>query len=422
MEETLSEILNNLIATLQTPASQWGALPRSIAGLVLIALALTVYNLTRWLLFRLVSKILAKRHPIWSQFFQKRRLFNFLAFLAAILIVYLLLPRLLAGHPELNQGLYLVLNLLIITILALALASGLNIAHDVYRTQEISKSVPLTGLVQGTQVVVFCIAGLGALAVILHVPAIVLLGGLGALAAALGFMFHDPILNFIAGIQLAANKMVAIGDWIEVTEHGADGLVQEINLTAVKVQNWDMTITTLPTYTLVSKSFKNWRGMEESGGRRIKRAIYLDVRSIQPCTPELLATLANLDKVSAYLNRDYGQLQPDWLAESPTTNLGLLRLYLTEYLKCHPQIKPEMLILARQLESTEHGLPLEIMAFVANQDFVPFETIQASVMEHVFVMLPLFGLVPYQDPTGNDRLGLPTPDEQAKDNGGKVQG
>jgi miniconductance mechanosensitive channel len=211
-------------------------------------------------------------------------------------------------------------------------------------------------------------------------------------------VFQDPILNFIAGIQLAANKMVAIGDWIQVPEYGADGLVLEINLTAVKVQNWDMTITTLPTYSLVSKSFRNWRGMYESHGRRIKRAVYLDVRSIQPSTPELLASLAGIEQLSPYLNGH----QPDWLAETPATNLGLFRLYLTEYLKCHPQINPKMLIVARQLDPTEHGLPLEIIAFAANKDFVPFETIQANVMEHIFVMLPSFGLLPYQDPTGND--------------------
>lgn len=405
MEKTLSEILNELVTALQTPATQWAALPRVIGGLALIGLAFIVYHLTRRLLFRLVSKVFAKYHPIWSSFLLKRRLFNYLAFLAAILLVYVLLPPLLAGNINLIQGVYLVLNLLITATLALALASGLSAANDIYQTREISKAAPLTGLVQGAQAAVFIVAGLAALALILHVPAIFLLGALGALAAGLSFVFQDPILNFIAGIQLAANKMVAIGDWIQVAEYGADGYVQEINLTAVKVQNWDMTITTLPTYSLVSKSFKNWRGMYESRGRRIKRAVYLDVRSIQPCTPELLANLAGIEKLSPYLNGN----QPDWLAETPTTNLGLFRLYLTEYLKCHPQINPEMLIIARQLDPTAHGLPLEIIAFVANQDFVPYETIQANVMEHIFIMLQSFGLVAYQWPTANDRLDLPVP-------------
>jgi miniconductance mechanosensitive channel len=408
MEETLSEILNSLVATLQIPASQWAVVPRSIAGLALIALAFIVYQLTRRLLFRLASKVLARSHPTWSQYLQKRRLFNYLAFLAAVLIVYVLL-RLLIGYSDLSQGVYLVLNLLIVATLALVTSSSLSIANDIYQTREISKAVPLTGLVQGVQLVVFVIAGLVALALVLHVPAIYLLGGLAAVAAGLSFVFHDPILNFIGGIQLAANKMVAIGDWIQVPEYGADGLVQEINLTAVKVQNWDMTITTLPTYSLVSKSFKNWRGMYESTGRRIKRAVYLDVRSIRPCTPKLLANLAGLDKMSAYLNPTNNQPQPDWWAETPATNLGLFRLYLTEYLKSHPQINPTMLIIARQLDPTEHGLPLEIIAFVSNQDFVPFEIIQASVMEHVFIMLPLFGLKAYQWPTNKDRSDLPAP-------------
>ncbi|HXV98039.1 MAG TPA: mechanosensitive ion channel domain-containing protein [Anaerolineae bacterium] len=404
MEETLSEILNNLVATLQTPATQWTPLSRSIAGLVLLALALLVYHLTRWLLFRLVSKFFAKYHPIWSSFLLKRRLFSYLAFLVALLLVYLLLPRLLAGYPDLSQGIYLLLNLLIIATLTMALASGLNVASDIYQTREISKMVPLTGLVQGTQVVVFFLAGIAVLALILHVPAIYVLGGLGALAAALSFVFHDPILNFIGGLQLAANKMVAIGDWIEVTEYGADGFVQEINLTAVKVQNWDMTITTLPTYTLVSKSFKNWRGMEASGGRRIKRAIYLDVRSIRPCTTQLLADLAGTAEVAVYLNRPSPAN-----ACPPATNLGLFRAYMVDYLKHHAQINPKMLIMVRQLPPTEHGLPLELYAFTTQTDLIPYETVQSDILEYCFTLLPVFGLVPYQDPTGNDRMGLPAP-------------
>jgi miniconductance mechanosensitive channel len=217
-------------------------------------------------------------------------------------------------------------------------------------------------------------------------------------------VFHDPILNFIAGLQLAANKMVAIGDWIEVTEYGADGFVQEINLTAVKVQNWDMTITTLPTYTLVSKSFKNWRGMEESGGRRIKRAIYLDVRSIRPCTPQLLADLAGRPEVGIFLNR-----QSPASRQTPVTNLGLFRAYLVDYLKHHAQINPKMLVMVRQLPPTEIGLPLELYAFIIQKELVAYEAVQADILEHCFTMLSIFGLVPFQDPTGNDRLGLPPP-------------
>jgi miniconductance mechanosensitive channel len=381
--------------------------PHLIAVAATCGLAIGVYYLTQWLLYRFIVKILADTRPTWRQPFQHRRLFKYLSLLVALLVLYVLLPPLLIGYGDLSQSAYLALNLLVITILALATASGLNIAHDIYQTQEVSKAIPLTGLVQGIQVAVFIVAGLAAMAVVLQVPPIYLLGALGALAAALGFMFQDPILNFIAGIQLAANKMVAIGDWVQLPEYGADGLVQEINLTAVKVQNWDMTITTMPTYALVSKSFRNWRGMYESSGRRIKRAIYLDVRSIKPTTPELLAGLTAIDKMSDHLNLN--QLQPDWLDETPATNLGLFRLYLTAYLEHHPQINPQMLVIVRQLDPTQNGLPLEIIAFVFNKDFIPYETIQANVMEHVFTMLPLFGLVPFQDPTGNDWLGLPPP-------------
>ncbi len=405
--DSLLETLQNLWATYDTPVEQWALVPRLLALAAIFGLALVAYYLTRRLLSRLILKILAETRPTWSQPFQRRGLFKYLSLLAAILVLYLLLPPLLAQYGDLSQSVKLTLNLLTITILALEAASGLNIAHDIYQTQEVSKAIPLTGLVQGTQVAVFIVAGLVALAVVLQVPPIYLLTGLGALAAALGFMFQDPILNFIAGIQLAANKMVSIGDWVQMPEYGADGLVQEINLTAVKVQNWDMTITTMPTYSLVSKSFRNWRGMYEASGRRLKRAIYLDVRSIKPSTPEMLAGLTGLDKLTEALNPN--QLQPDWLEETPATNLGLFRLYLTEYLKHHPQINPQMLIAVRQLDPTENGLPLEIITFVTNKDFIPYETVQANVIEHIFTMLPLFGLVPYQDPTGNDRLGLPPP-------------
>jgi miniconductance mechanosensitive channel len=223
---------------------------------------------------------------------------------------------------------------------------------------------------------------------------VVILTGLGVVAAALTFVFQDTILGLVAGVQLSANDMLKPGDWIVAPKYGADGTVIDVTLTTVKVRNWDMTITTVPPYALVKDSFQNWRGMFDSGGRRVKRSIDIDINSIKFCTPEQLA-----------LYEKNGWLEGIDDVEGEMVNLRVFRNYLEGYLRTHALVHQEMTQIVRQLQPTSHGLPIELYFFTTDTRWVAYEKIQASIFEHVFAMLPVFGLRIFQSPAGTDFQG-----------------
>ncbi|MGB7453231.1 MAG: mechanosensitive ion channel domain-containing protein, partial [Lysobacterales bacterium] len=240
--------------------------------------------------------------------------------------------------------------------------------------------------------------------------------GIGALTAVLMLIFRDAILGFVAGIQLAANKMISNGDWIEMPKYGADGDVMEVTLTTVKVQNWDKTITTIPTYALISESFKNWRGMQDSGGRRIKRSINIDMNSIRFCNEEMLNRFGKIQYISEYIDTKKHELEAFNKATKVDnaslangrrmTNVGTFRAYVEAYLQNHPMINLQMTFLVRQLQPTEYGLPIEIYVFSKDQVWANYETIQADIFDHILAVIPEFDLRVYQNPTGSDFRGL----------------
>ena len=225
-------------------------------------------------------------------------------------------------------------------------------------------------------------------------------------------VFRDSILGFVAGIQLAANRMVSVGDWIEMPAYGADGDVLEVALTTVKVQNWDKTITTIPTYALISESFKNWRGMSESGGRRIKRSVSIDMSSIKFCDLEMLERFEKIQYISGYIEQKKNELKDFNRAMSVDTaslvngrrmtNIGTFRAYVQAYLQNHPKINKDMTFLIRQLPPTENGLPIEIYVFSNDKVWANYEAIQADIFDHVLAVVPEFDLRVYQNPTGAD--------------------
>lgn len=248
-------------------------------------------------------------------------------------------------------------------------------------------------------------------------PAIIF-GGLGALTAVMMLIFKDSILGLVAGVQLSANRMVARGDWIEMPKFEADGEVLEVALTTVKVQNWDKTITTIPTYALISDSFRNWRGMGASGVRRIKRNMCLDMGSVHLLGADELKRFRRIRVLRDYLERkeeelsDWNEAFPPEDASEPVnaralTNLGTFRAYVVEYLKQHPKVAQDQTLLIRQLQPTEHGLPLEIYIFSTDNRWIEFEGIQSDIFDHLLAVLPEFGLRPFQSPSGADleRLG-----------------
>ena len=244
-----------------------------------------------------------------------------------------------------------------------------------------------------------------------HSPTL-LLGGLGAMTAVLMLIFKDPILGLVAGIQLSSNQMVAPSDWIEMSKYGADGDVLEVAMTTVKVKNWDKTITTIPPYALITESFENWRGMSESDGRRIKRAINIDMDSIRFCDEEMFDRFAKIQYIAEYLEKKRHEIS-GWNAERNVdasdplngrqlTNLGTFRAYVVAYLRNHPMIHQEMTFLVRHLAPTEHGLPIEIYVFSRDQVWSDYEGIQADIFDHILAMAPAFNLRIYQSPAGSD--------------------
>ena len=241
---------------------------------------------------------------------------------------------------------------------------------------------------------------------------LILLSGLGALSAVLLLVFKDPILGLVAGIQLSANNMLAVGDWLEMPKYGADGDVVDIALTTVKVRNWDKTITTIPTYALISDSFKNWRGMSEAGGRRIKRSIHVEMSSVCFLNKEQLNELKKAQLLSDYITSTISEIEKenaDKKADMTVmqngrrmTNVGTFRKYLVSYLKSHPKIHQSMTLIVRQLEPTTNGLPIEIYAFTNTTSWNAYEDIQSDIFDHIIAVLPAFSLRVHEAPTGND--------------------
>jgi len=280
---------------------------------------------------------------------------------------------------------------------------------------------PFRGLIQTIKLVACLLAGLLAISILLGKSPLLLLSGLGALSAILLLVFKDPILGFVAGIQLSANEMLAVGDWLEMPKYDADGDVIDIALTTVKVRNWDKTITTIPTYALISDSFKNWRGMTDAGGRRIKRSVLIDTSTVKFLDQALLNHLKKAELLDQYLNErlqiieranEKRQINNKNLDMSVRingrrlTNLGTFRAYLLSYLQDHPGIHQGMTLMIRQLDPSENGLPIEIYAFTNTTSWYQYEDIQADIFDHIYATLSEFGLRAHESPTGYDMRAL----------------
>ena len=255
------------------------------------------------------------------------------------------------------------------------------------------------------------------IAILTHKELSNILIGLGTLSAVLMLVFKDPILGFVGGLQLTINDMLRIGDWIVMDKSKADGEVLEIGLTTVKVQNWDKTITTIPTYSLISDSFTNWRGMETSGGRRIARSFIIDVDTVKFCTPEMLERFKKFQLVTQYIidkekeveeyNKANNIDDSNLVNGRRQTNLGIFRAYLNAYIANCPYINKDMTFMVRQLAPTENGIPIQIYAFSSNKSWIPYENIQSDIFDHVFAVVTMFDLKIYQKPSSNSLASLP---------------
>jgi miniconductance mechanosensitive channel len=385
---------------------------RGVTIIVVLILSLAANFVAKRYILSALTYVISRSKSKWDDAVLRQRALDRLAHLAPALVVFMLTPLALEGMDAMIDFIRSGLQIYMIVILMLVLDSLLNTVEDIYQNFEASREIPIKGFIQVLKIVLYFLAAIFVISILLNKTPIFLLSGVGALAAVMMLVFRDSILGFVAGIQLAANRMVSVGDWIEMPKYGADGDVLEVALTTVKVQNWDKTITTIPTYALISESFKNWRGMSDSGGRRIKRAVNIDMSSIRFCNEEMLARFEKIQYISEYIEKKKGELEAFNKATKVDnaslangrrmTNIGTFRAYVWAYLQNHPMINRQMTFLIRQLPPAEHGLPIEIYVFSKDTVWANYEAIQADIFDHILAVVPEFDLRVYQNPTGAD--------------------
>jgi len=344
----------------------------------------------------------------WDDIMVEKRVFERLSHLVPAVIVHSFAPV----FPTAQVWIERLSFSYMIIVGMLVLSALLNTIDEIYRTYSISRIRPIKGYLQVVNIIVYILGAIIIIGVLIDRSPWLLISGIGALSAVLSLVFKDSLLGLVAGVQLVSNNMIKIGDWIEMPSHGVDGEVIEMTLTTVKVRNWDKTIITVPAYSLISDSFKNWRGMHESGGRRIKRALYIDMTSIKFCTEEMLDRFEKFELITEYIRRKREEIKKyneerhvdvsQIVNGRRLTNIGTFRAYVTEYIKNHPGIHHGMIEMVRHLPPTEHGLPIEIYAFTNDTAWVKYEAIQADIFDHILAVLPQFELRIFQNPSGHD--------------------
>jgi len=391
-------------------SEQWAAALNVFLMLILGTAFVLLVDFLFWKVLRQISAGIAKRTKTnFDDFAVQNKLPRFLAHILPLVLALELTPYLFYDFQYAENIAFKVLNILGV-LLALRIArSLLNTVKDNLKTLPRFKDKPIDSYIQVFMIFAWAGGILSILAIITDTDIWKFFTGLGAISAVLLLIFRDTILGFVASIQVSINDMVRIGDWITFEKYGADGDVIEINLATVKVQNFDKTITTIPTYALISDSFKNWRGMQSSGGRRIKRAVIIQQKSIQFLSDAAIEELKKIELIAAYLtnrsaeieasNTEKGVDKSVLINGRNLTNLGVFRKYIESYLKTHSAINSDMILMTRQLEPTTQGLPLEIYAFSSDKRWQNYEYIIADIFDHILAAVPYFELEVFELPT-----------------------
>jgi len=382
---------------------------------MLVVLAIIANYLAKRFILKMVEHFAARSRTEWDDVLVKRKFFRRLSYFAPALVIYLMSSVLFENDKAILVT-QRIAEIYMLFVAIFTIDSFLSSVVDIYHNYDSSGKFPVRIIAQVAKILLFTIIGIIILSTVIGQSPAFFIGGLGAMAAVLMLIFKDPILGLAAGIQLSANKMVRVGDWIEMPKYGADGDVIDISLTTVKVQNWDKTIITIPTFALVSEGVKNWRGMSESGGRRIKRSIYIDMTSVKFCTQEMIEKFSSIQYLSNYVldkKKELSDFNEQRNIDNTVlvngrrmTNLGTFRAYLVSYLRDHPRINKNLTFLVRQLDPGPTGLPIEIYVFSSDQVWANYESIQADIFDHILAVIPEFDLRVYQNPTGSDFQNL----------------
>ena len=382
-------------------------------GLILLVLLLSwvAHRVSQGPINRSIEKFAHYTIQQWDDILVEKHIVKRILYFIPLILLYVLSSPILTGTSLLPLSQTLI-SFLFLIVGMMFLDAMLNALLAIYGKSAISKEISITPFVQVLKLVLYFVTGILLLSLLLQKTPLYFLSGLGALTAVLMFVFKDVLMGFVAGIQLIANKMVAPKDWIEMPKYGADGDVLEITLTTVKVQNFDNTITTIPTYALINESFKNWRNMNLSGGRRIKRYVNIDLGSIKFCSSEMLEQFKRIQLISQYIqnrqeeilvyNKKHQVDESTLVNGRRLTNIGVFRSYVEAYLRQHPMIHKDMTFLIRQLSPSENGLPIEIYVFCKDTNWTAYEAIQADIFDHILAVVPEFDLRVFQEPSGSD--------------------
>ncbi len=398
---------------------------KSLALLIRFFFENEIFRLTIVLFFTFLIGFLAKKiiikgvrqffkhsHIEYDELFSQYKIYNIVIYISAIVGLYY------GSHflPQFEYFIKKFVSVSLVLVVTLLISRFLSIGLVLYEHHPMSKRHPIKGYVQILKIVIYTASGITILCYLFEKSPWAFLSGLGALSAVILLIFRHTLLSFVASFQIVSQDLFHIGDWIEMPQYGADGEVIEIALHTIKVQNWDRTIVVIPTYKFLEESFKNWRGMELSGGRRIKRAILIDQSSIKLCDEHLIARLKNVNLLKDYLREKLREIEAynrnfkfdsdlSGLDGLQLTNIGMFRIYIENYLKNHPKIRKDMTIMVRHLSPTPYGLPIEIYCFVADTRWVHYERIQADIFDHILSVAREFDLRVYQMPTSWDLRG-----------------
>lgn len=373
----------------------------------IVSISFISYLVTRYVILRTISSLFKKTSTELDDILIEKGLFNRLSYVVPLLIVYNLTDL----FPE-----YIIVSRLVLAFIAVSILASLNSfissINEIYSKSKYSNKLNIKSYIQILKLIINLFGAIIVVAVLSGRSPLYLLSGIGALTAVLMLVFKDTILSFVSSIQISSNDLFKVGDWVEAPQFGADGDVIDIALHTVKIQNWDKTISVIPTHKLIDSSFKNWRGMSESGGRRVKRSINIDVNSIRFCTDSMVDRYKKFDLIREYIENKISDIEGHNTDRNVTdealvngralTNIGTFRAYISAYLKNHPKIHKDMTFLIRQLAPTDSGVPIQIYVFINDTNWVSYESIQSDIFDHLLAVSQEFNLKVFQNPTGND--------------------
>lgn len=384
-----------------------------LVGLLsLSAICFCIWFFTRLIIIGVVKIMVTKTKTEWHSRLFEYKVFRSLALIIISVIITVAVPHIFRDFPKLEYWALMASKIYIVLSVMFAVNSILNAMVAIMEATHRYKDKPLRSYKQVTKIVFYVLGFVSILAIILDQSPLYIFTGFGAITAILLLIFRDPILGFVASVQMSAIDLVRVGDWITVEKYGADGEVMEINLTTIKVRNWDMTVTIVPSYAIVSESFKNWRGMEESEGRRIKRHINMKISSIKFCDDALYERLLKIELIKDYLESRQHEIElfnSEHVVDKSVlvngrhmTNIGIFRLYAEKYLEQNPLINKNMTFMVRQLQPNENGLPIEVYAFSVEKELEKFEVVASDIFDHMLAAVPYFDLEIFQSPSGSD--------------------